>query len=469
MPRRWDTVSRPISGFLKTFGVLSDISKASRKWRTIFQASGVLWPAVVPCVRARRRAAMSADLMPAGSQRPWASGVWLTRGRMTFTAVAMLAGTVLALGLLFATAHGTVDRFNRPLGTDFSSFWTAGRMALDGHAALAYDWQAHWAMQRQTHGIDQFYPWSYPPVFLLVAAALAALPYVPALMVWQVTSLLAALAVFRRILPQTQALLFALGFPGVLVCFGDGQTGFLTAALLGGGVVALPRRQVLAGVLFGLLIYKPQFGIMIPFVLAAAGYWRAIAAATVTAAIFVGVTLVVWGWPVWHAFLASIPLTGSIVLDAGSTGFGKFQSIFSWVRLMGGPLPLAYGVQAVVTLAVFGACVWMWRSPISFRLKGAALLAGALLSSPYVLDYDFIVFGLALALVVAHGFEHGFNPWEKTVLALAWLSPCLDRPIGEMGFPLGFLSLATIFLLVVKRAADEGAVPLSLGRAGFCR
>jgi hypothetical protein len=380
---------------------------------------------------------------------------------MTFTAVAMLTGTALALGFLFATAHGTVDRFDRPLGTDFSSFWTAGRMALDGHAALAYDWQAHWAMQRQTHGIDLFYPWSYPPVFLLVAAALAALPYVPALVVWQVTSLLAALAVFRRILPQPGALPFALGFPCVLVCFGDGQTGFLTAALLGGGVVALPRRQALAGVLFGLLIYKPQFGLLIPFVLAAAGYWRAIAAATVTALLFIGATLVLWGWPVWHAFLVSIPLTGSIVLEAGNTGFGKFQSIFSWVRLVGGPLPLAYGAQAVVTLAVLGACVWMWRGPVSFRLKGAALLTGALLSSPYIFDYDFIAFGLALALVVAHGFERGFDPWEKTVLALGWLSPCLDRPIGELGVPLGFLSLAAIFLLVVKRAIGEGlAAPL---------
>lgn len=412
---------------------------------------------------------MSAGSMPAVSPGVWASGAWLTRGRMTFTAAVMLAGTVLALGFLFATAHGTIDRFNRPLGTDFSSFWTAGRMALDGHATLAYDWQAHWAVQRQTHGIDQFYPWSYPPVFLLVAAALAALPYVPALVVWQVTSLLAALAVFRRILPWTQALLFALGFPGVLVCFGDGQTGFLTAALLGGGVVALPRRQVLAGVLFGLLIYKPQFGLLIPFVLAAAGYWRAIAAATVTAVLFIGATVVLWGWPVWHAFLASIPLTGSVVLDAGSTGFGKFQSIFSWMRLVGGPLPLAYGAQAVVTLAVLAACVWMWRSPVSFRLKGAALLTGALLSSPYVFDYDFIVFGLALALVVAHGFEHGFNPWEKTILALGWLSPCLDRPIGELGFPLGFLSLAVLFLLVVKRAAGEGAPAPFPGSAGFRR
>src|SRR6185503_9690742 len=241
------------------------------------------------------------------------SGAWLTRPLMTFVAVAMIVGTVVALGLLLVTATGTLDRFNRPLGTDFSSFWTAGRMALDGHAPLAYDWMSHWEMQKQTHGIDMFFPWSYPPVFLLIAAAFAALPYVPALIVWQTSSLAAALMAFRAILPQPRALLFAFGFPGVLVCLGLGQTGFLTAALLAGGLLALPRREAFAGVLFGLLAYKPQFGLLIPFVLVAGGYWRAIAAATATVLAAFAATLVVWGWPVWQAFLDSVPLTEKIV------------------------------------------------------------------------------------------------------------------------------------------------------------
>src|SRR5215217_7291975 len=156
----------------------------------------------------------------ASSLQRWASGAWLTRPFTTFVAIIMIVGTVVALGFLFASANGTLDRLDRPLGTDFSSFWTAGRMALEGHAALAYDWASHWERQKQTHGIDMFFPWSYPPVFLLVAAAVAALPYIPALVVWQGAALIAALAAFRAILPQPRALLFAFGFPAVLVCLG---------------------------------------------------------------------------------------------------------------------------------------------------------------------------------------------------------------------------------------------------------
>src|SRR4051794_8394871 len=99
----------------------------------------------------------------------FATGAWLTPRLIAFTATLMLAGTVAALGYLFLTATGTVDVLGRPLGTDFSSFWTAGRMALGGQAPAAYDWASLAALQEQTHGVKGFAPWSYPPVFLLVA------------------------------------------------------------------------------------------------------------------------------------------------------------------------------------------------------------------------------------------------------------------------------------------------------------
>ena len=386
----------------------------------------------------------------------YASGAWLTPPLMTFTAVLVLAGTIVSLGFLFFTATGTLDRLARPLGTDFSSFWTAGRMALEGNAALAYDWTAHSAMQKRTHGIEMFFPWSYPPSFLLVAAAFAALPYASALFVWQGVSMLAALAAFRAIIPAPRAILFALAFPAVLVCAGHGQTGFLTAALIGGGVLLLPRYDIWAGVCFGLLAYKPQFGLLIPFVLLAGGYWRAIASATVTVLATVAITTALWGWPVWQAFFDSIQMTQKLVFETGNTGFEKFQSIFAWVGLWGGPLKLSYGLQGIVTLFVLAATVWIWWSPVSHRLKGAALLTGVLLSSPYVLDYDLPVFGLALAFFVAHGMEKGFGHWEKTAIAAAWIMPIATREFSRLTYvPIGFLALATIFLMVLHRAYSE--------------
>ena len=204
---------------------------------------------------------------------------------------------MISVVTLFGTAEKTVDILGRPLGTDFTSFWSAGRLALDGRAAEAYDWPVLFALQKQMHGVEHLYPWSYPPVFLTVVAGLAVFPYLPALVVWQVSTLFGALVAAWAALPSRLGVVAAIGCPTVFVCLGHGQTGFLTAALFLGGLVALQRSEVWAGVLFGLMVYKPQLGLLIPIALASGGYWRAIATAIITIAALVGLTIWIWGIP----------------------------------------------------------------------------------------------------------------------------------------------------------------------------
>ena len=133
----------------------------------------------------------------------------------------------------------------------------------------------------------------------------------------------------------------------MLINIGHGQNGFLTAALLGGALVALDRRPLLAGILLGLLVYKPQFGLMIPIALAAGARWRSFFAAAATVALLTLVTTISFGPQVWHAFLASTHFTRTVALEQGNTGWHKIQSIFSWARMWGAPIPLAYALQGV--------------------------------------------------------------------------------------------------------------------------
>ena len=191
-------------------------------------------------------------------------------------------------------------------------------------------------------------------------------------------------------------LLLALAFPAVFINLGQAHNGFLTAALIGAALVQLDRRPVVAGVLIGLLAYKPQFGVLIPLVLAVSGRWRVFASAAVTLAVMTLAVTFAFGADVWSAFLATGKFTRTVVLEQGGTGWYKIQSVFSWVRMWGGGIALAYVVQAAVTVTIAAALAWLWRSRAAYPLKAAALLIGTLLATPYSLDYDLMLLAPAI-------------------------------------------------------------------------
>lgn len=253
-------------------------------------------------------------------------------------------------------------------------------------------------------------------------------------------------------------LLLALAYPAVLINVGHGQNGFLTAALLGGALVMLDRRPVIAGILIGLLVYKPQFGLMIPLALIAGGRWRAFAAAASTVAALTLATTVAFGPQVWHAFLVSTKFSRTVVLEQGSTGWQKIQSVFSWARMWGAPIPLAYALQGALTVALGIAIVRMWRSAAPTALKSAALCVAAILATPYSLDYDMMVLAPAIAFFAADGVARGFGPWEKTGLAALWLAPLVTRSVAQATLiPLGVPAMLALFILLLRRAEPDHA------------
>ncbi len=406
------------------------------------------------------------------------SGDWLTPARMRRWGLCMLAVSVAAVIFLAASSDGRNDSFGRPLGTDFSNVYAAGTYVLEGRAAAAFDWDQHYTRQKEIFGAQtQFYGWHYPPFFLFIAAALATMPYALALLVWQGATLLIYLVAIRSILfsssfPVRQGnrvnsslwLLLALAFPAVLINIGHGHNGFLTAALIGGGLALIDRRPIAAGILFGLMSYKPQFGIMIPLVLMATGRWRVFCAASATVAALGLATLLAFGTEVWRAFFDSAQLTRLVVLEAGGTGWHKIQSVFAWVRLWGGGVTLAYAAQGAVMLAVGVALVRLWRSEAAFAFKAAGLVLGALLATPYSLDYDMMVLAPAIAFLAADGLQRGFAPWEKSALAWLWFVPLVARSIAEYALiPLGIWTMLAVFVLMLRRAAGDAqhAAPLA--------
>lgn len=384
----------------------------------------------------------------------------------------MLMGiaTLLSLAWLFGFGHGTLDPLGRPLGTDFSEVYAAGKMALSGHAADAWSWPKHFAVQRQIQhsATVDVYGWHYPPPFLLIASALALLPYIPALILWQAVTLGAFAWLMWRLVPRRETLLVVLAAPVTLVCITHGHNGFLTALLLGGGLLLLEERPFTAGLLLGCLIYKPQFGLVIPPLLLVTRNWRAISGAFLSAGMLVAITLALWGWPVWQAFLDSLPLTRQVVIEQGNTGWFKIMSPFAAVRMWGGSIAQAYALQAIATLIAMAAIIFLaFRDNV--RLRNAAVAAAVLISTPYVLDYDYVVLALALAWLWLDGEKNGFLEWDCSLMALAWIAPLAARQIAHYTLvPLG-LATALILLALPVRRSIVRASPFHRSRAALAR
>ena len=382
---------------------------------------------------------------------------WLDEDRLVGYSRILCALYVLAAAAWIALSPDLVDPNGKPIGTDFMNVWAAGRLALSGDPASIYDYARHYEVQLQAlpypDGVQApYFGWHYPPMFLFAAAPLALLPYGIALTAWMTATLPVYLAAIRTIVPYRHWLVVAMAFPAVFVNLGHGQNGFLTMGLLGGGLLLLEAKPILAGVLFGLLSYKPQFGILIPLVLAVGWQWRAFASAAATTAAIALASALAFGLDTWRAFFASLSLTRGYVLEQGATGWEKIQSTFSAVRMMGGSIDMAYAAQGAVLILVAAATLSVWRRPVSIGLKGAALATASLMATPYVLDYDLIVLALPIAWLAAEGRASGFLSWEKTVLFAAFLLPLVSRSVGALGIPIGPPMLFLMLGIIVRRA-----------------
>jgi Glycosyltransferase family 87 len=386
------------------------------------------------------------------------SGDWLTAARARGYSLILLAIAVIAIAGWIAMSDGLIDRNGKPVGTDFSNVYAAGELTWQGKPADAYNPALQHAAEKASFGGRDvpFFGWHYPPFFFAVAFLVAALPYAWGLALWLAASLAAYLATIRAILPRSQTLLIATAFPAVFVNIGHGQNGFLTAALLGGALQLLDRRPWIAGVLIGLLAYKPQFGVLIPIALLASQRWSSIVAAIATVAALVAISFATLGAGVWHAFIDSMNFTQTVVLEQGGTGWEKIQSAFSAARNWGADIKTAYAIQTGLAVMLAGTLAWLWHGDAAFELKASALATASLLATPYVLDYDLVVLAVAIAFFARHGLARGFRDYEISLLAAAWMVPLLSRGVaGVTGIPLGLIVMLALYGYTLRRAQQD--------------
>jgi hypothetical protein len=388
------------------------------------------------------------------------TGAWLGRRRVIAYGAILLVLELAGFAFLVAGTHGLIVPLEKPTTTDFVSFYAAGKLAAAGTPALAYDQAAHYAAEvaAREPGI-QYQFFFYPPVFVLLCALVARLPYIVAFIFFEAATLIPCLLVARGVLQERGAAVFLalLAFPAVFWTLGLGQNAFLTATLFGGAMLLIDRRPASAGLLLGALCYKPHFGLLIPIALAAGGRWRAFATAAIAVVGLVMLSVALFGWETWRDCVLAFA-NSHATYESGRIDFSGMVSPFGAMRLLGGSAGAAYAVQGMATIAATLLVAWIWQQGLSLPLRAAALAAATLVAIPVVLIYDLALAGIAMAWLVRAARESGFLPWEKLALAAAFLVPVASRDIGlAWHLPLAPLIPLVLLVLVSLRALRERA------------
>src|SRR6266436_4361332 len=73
---------------------------------------------------------------------------WLNSRRAVVYPQIFLPVFATAIVSLLAASPHLIDPFGKPIGTDFLSIWAAGKLAVSGEPAAAYDYARHFAIQR---------------------------------------------------------------------------------------------------------------------------------------------------------------------------------------------------------------------------------------------------------------------------------------------------------------------------------
>jgi hypothetical protein len=326
-----------------------------------------------------------------------------------------------------------VDHVRDYIGGDFTVFYAAGVLARHGRAAAVYVPATIAAAEHAVRtmpadsGILSFY---YPPPYLLLCWLFAWLPYWVALLAFLAIPLACIALAARTLAPAGTGLLPLIAFPGLLISARTGQNGLLSAACFAGFAALADRRPWLAGTCLGVLACKPQLAACAPLALLAAGRWRCIGGAAVTFIALCLVSVAAFGLAPWAGFLHHVG-GASVNITVGILDRAKIMSAFNAARLLGAGLTVAAFVQVAVALPALAALLWFARRGPDGPVLGGALAAASLLVTPYVMDYDLMCLGPALATGAAAGVARGFLPGDKIVLVAAYLLPLAAHDLAD--------------------------------------
>jgi hypothetical protein len=367
---------------------------------------------------------------------------WMTAKRLRAHGL-ILAACLWSVYFWNMAAPGLRDRAGNLKGTDFLHFYTLGSLALAHRGVDLYNLQtqAGLAARRVSAAAGIRYLPLYPPQVSILFAPFARLSYLWALALWLTLSAflygLSCYAVWRACADLRKCgltvVILALAFPAFWHLIAWGQTSALALACFTLTFFALrARREFLAGMALGCLIFKPQLGLAAAVVFLFALRWRVIAGAIVSAAAELIIGWLYYGrGPLqeWGHMLANVSRVVPL-LEPRPYQTHCLRTFWTMLVPWSSVSLALYMISAVMVSGLTVAC---WRGRGSLAWRFSALLFASVLLAPHLTVYDLVILAPAFLLIsdsIVAQQNRGEMPTLKLLLYLAFVLP-LVGPVAR--------------------------------------
>ena len=408
--------------------------------------------------------AVSTSSVPDGAAADPLAAPWLTRVARA-VAVALAAAFVVALisGSGAKTASGR-------LGGDYPAFYAAGRLITSHERSSMYN-PARQAETQQGlfpgDSDDGLLYFAYPPHTALVYLPLSHLPYRLSYALHTVLMLgatVAALYLVRPMLPAVDrhfelAVIGAISFYPMYRAITGGQNTALTLLLLAGSWRAIEgRRDILSGVLLGLLLFKPQFALPIIGLHLLARRWRLVLSAACTAMTCWGIGAALLGFDWLGDWFESVRFFSDLDAHVNRRNAVSFLGVADTVFGVGNNAGRALG--GAMALATVVALIALWRNhgPRNLCAPMIVALPAIVLISPHAMFYDAGLLVIPLAAMVAARHVH-----VRQAAIVLWGAGLLD--VAKHGVGLTPLFGVTVAVFVIALVNARRYEPLPQGVA----
>jgi hypothetical protein len=338
------------------------------------------------------------------------------------------------------------DKGDTPYGADFLQEWVGARIVLEGDAENLYNTALFQARQHDQLELgfawdaNCFFPPVYPPMHYFAFAPLALMPYRWAVLVW--LGILIAFAIsaahqIRNIALQNASETFASPsrrsalqvsiwfgiflFPALLASLTMGQKSVIWLLIVTSTwQLLLKKRDLTAGLVFGLLSIKPTLFFLLPLVLLSHGRMRFFVGASITVAALWGTGLCLIPAESWFGFLDGVKGSSNY---PGMNGYRLDWScnLLSLAYAIPASFQVGFKQSICVILAIYCliGCFERRNYDVLSPEKLLLILCVTFLLSPHAYSYDMCVFLLPIFWIFAQQPRVGFVYYMLLTMAVA--------------------------------------------------